>query len=92
MGLISFVFRKAYLFFLLFWVLDLLNSLEIAIFAKYTEYSGEYQIEFILIYVICLNLGELLSGFLVLYTKLKMNYLKGIETRKDSKKKNKTYL
>ena len=87
MGLISFVFRKAYLFFLLFWVLDFLNSLEIAIFAKYTEYSGEYQIEFILIYVICLNLGELLSGFLVLYTKLKMNYLKGIETRKDSKKK-----
>ena len=54
-------------------------------FIIYTEYSGNYQIEFTLLYVVCLNLGELLSGFLVLYTKLKMNYLKEIETKKESK-------
>ena len=86
MGLISFVFLKAYFFFLLFWILDLLQSVEMNNFTNYTEYSGQYQIEFILLYAICLNLGELLSGFLVIYTKLKMNYLNRVETRKESKK------
>ena len=68
MGLLSFVFLKAYYFFLIYWIFDFLNTLEKFIFDKYTEYNGKYQIEFILIYIVCLNLGELLSGFLVLYT------------------------
>jgi len=85
MGLISFIFVKAYFFFIFYWALDCLNTIEMNYFIIYTEYSGNYQIEFTLLYVVCLNLGELLSGFLVLYTKLKMNYLKEIETKKESK-------
>ena len=85
MGLISFIFVKAYFFFILYWALDCLNTIEMNYFIIYTEYSGNYHIELILVYIVCLNLGELLSGFLVLYTKLKMNYLKEIETKKESK-------
>ena len=76
MRFISFTFYKAYIYFIIFWVLDFINSLEIEFFVKYTQYNGEYQREFILLYLVCLNLGELLSGILVLITKLKMKYLK----------------
>ena len=75
MPFISFAFKKAYLYFFVFWVLDFLNSLEISFFVKYTQYNGEYQKEFILLYSVCINIGEMLSGILVLITKIKMNYL-----------------
>ena len=79
MRFISFTFSKAYIYFIVFWVLDFLNSVEIIFFVKYTQYNGEYQKEFILLYLVCLNLGELLSGLLVLITKVKMKYLKEID-------------
>ena len=86
MGFISFTFKKAYLYFIIYWILDFLNSLEISFFVKYTQYNGEYQKEFILLYLICLNIGEMLSGILVLITKIKMNYLDQKEIPKTSKK------
>ena len=70
MGFISFDFRKEYLYFVLFWVLDFINSIFGLI-----EY-GRYKAEYMLINFLCINIGELFSGFLILYTKLKMNYLR----------------
>ena len=70
MKFISFTSSKGYIYFIIFWVIDLLLALESTIFEKYSQYSGEYEREYILLYLICLNFGEILSGVLVLYTKL----------------------
>ena len=85
MGFISFTFTKAYFYFIIYWTLDFLNSIEIKFFVKYTQYNGEYQKEFILLYLICVNLGELLSGILVIITKIKMNYLGEKEIKRPSR-------
>ena len=78
MKLISFTFSKAYIYFIVYWIVDILNAIEIKFFPKYTQYNKEYEKEFILLYLVSLNIGESLSGILVLITKLKMNYLKEI--------------
>ena len=85
MGFISFTFTKAYFYFIIYWTLDFLNSIEIKFFVKYTQYNGEYQKEFILLYLICVNIGELLSGILVIITKIKMNYLGEKEIKRPSR-------
>ena len=86
MAFISFIFNRAYIYFVIYWVLDSLNSLEIYFFVKYTQYNEEYQKELILLYLICLNIGEMLSGILVLITKIRMKYLKEIEIKQETKK------
>ena len=86
MRFISFAFKKAYLYFVVFWILDFLNSSEISFFVKYTHYNGEYQKEFILLYSVCVNIGEMLSGILVLITKIKMKYLDQKEVQNTSEK------
>ena len=75
MGLFSFVFFKTYFYFALFWILDLINELEISNNKK----GSAPQIISRLFNIIYINLGELLSGFLVLYTKLRSKEKK-IET------------
>jgi hypothetical protein len=70
MGFISFDFRKEYLYFVLFWVMDFINSIFGLI--QYGRYKAEYMI----INFLCINIGELFSGFLIIYTKVKMNYLR----------------
>ena len=61
-------FYKTYYYFIFVWILDLLNSLGKSYFdIKY--YDIIYMNTIIeLIYLICLNIGDLLAGFLVLYT------------------------
>ena len=67
MRIISFFFYKTYFYFVLFWILDFLNTLESTLNRKE---SGSPLIS-LLFNFIYINLGELLSGFLVLYTKLR---------------------
>ena len=74
MSLISFEFIKPYLYFILVWVLNTINT-----FFNDLRF-GKNQILFMTLHLIYLNIGELLSGFLVLYTKLKMNRLQKKET------------
>ena len=81
MGFISFTFNKAYFYFIIYWILNVINSIEVSFFEKYSQYSDEYQKEFNLLYLVCVNLGEMLSGILVLITKIKMNYLKRKEVQ-----------
>ena len=88
MRFISFTFSKAYIYFIIYWIIDILNSIEIKFFSKYSQYNEEYQKEFLLLYLVCLNIGESLSGILVLITKLKMNYLKEIGEENTMKPEN----
>ena len=69
MSLISFEFIKPYLYFLLVWILNTINT-----FFNDLRF-GKNQILYMMLHLIYLNIGELLSGLLVLYTKLKMNRL-----------------
>jgi hypothetical protein len=76
MGFISFTFNKAYFYFIIYWIINVINSIEVSFFEKYSQYSDEYQTDFNLLYLVCVNLGEMLAGILVLITKIKMMYLK----------------
>ena len=78
MAFISFVFYKSYYYFVLYWLIDLMNSLENYIF----EYNNNNEIkdlphpnEFYFLILIAWNISDLLAGFLVLYTYLKMKSL-----------------
>ena len=75
MGLFSCLFFKSYLYFLIFWILDFLELLESTLFNS-DKKNQKAQLETLLLNFIYIYLGELLSGFLVLYTKLRMNFLK----------------
>ena len=86
MGFISFSFNKAYFYFIIYWIINVINSIEVSFFEKYSQYSDEYQKEFNLLYLVCVNLGEMLSGILVLITKIKMNYLKRKEVQNSIEK------
>lgn len=44
-------------------------------FIHYND-NKQYRMEVLLLYIICLNHAELSAGFLVIITKIKMNYLK----------------
>ena len=78
MSFISFVFYKSYLYFILYWLIDLMQSLENYIF----EYNNNNEIkdlshpnEFYFLSVIEWNISDLLAGFLVLYTYMRMKSL-----------------
>ena len=86
MGFISFTFNKAYIYFIIYWILNVINSIEVSFFKKYSQYSDEYQKEFNLLYLVCVNLGEMLSGILVLITKIKMKFLKRKEVQNSIEK------
>ena len=84
MGLFSCIFLKSYLYFLIFWILDFLGSLESSLNSN-NKKGKKAQLETMLLNFIYIYLGELLSGFLVLYTKLRMNFLKRNEPIHTSK-------
>jgi len=78
MSFISFVFYKSYLYFILYWLIDLMQSLKNYIF----EYNNNNEIkdlshpnEFYFLSVIEWNISDLLAGFLVLYTYMRMKSL-----------------
>ena len=74
MSLISFEFQKPYFYFLIVWILNAVNS-----FFSDLRFI-KYQICFMTLNLLYMNIGEILSGFLVLYTKLKMRHLQKKET------------
>ena len=68
MAIFSISFYRTYYYFIYVWLLDLLNILAKSYFdAKYFEIIYRNTI-IELFYLICFNVGDLLSGFLVLYT------------------------
>ena len=76
MALVSFIFFKSYFYFIFHWLIDFLGFIEKVFFVKYSRYNEEYQKEVILLYLICVNIGELSSGILVLITNKKLNFYK----------------
>ena len=70
MKLILFDFYKEYFLFIIIWFIDVLD-----IFITHND-PLKHPLEYMLVNFIYINIGELLSGFLVLYTKLKMHFLK----------------
>ena len=66
MSLISFEFLRPYFYFIFVWILNTVNS----IFGE--KKFIQYPTCFMYLNLIYMNIGEMLSGFLVLYTKLKM--------------------
>ena len=81
MKLILFDFYKEYFLFIVIWFMDILNL------AFTSKDPPKRALEYMLVNFICLNIGELLSGFLVLYTKLKMHFLKKKEIKPKNSKK-----
>ena len=81
MKLILFDFYKEYFLFIVIWFMDILNL----VFTP--NDPPKRALEYMLVNFICLNIGELLSGFLVLYTKLKMDFFKKKEIKPKNSKK-----
>ena len=69
MKLISFVFYKSYYYFLVCWALDFVVSL-IKYFFENKSNESSFLKENEYIYLITMNIADLLAGFLVLYTKI----------------------
>ena len=68
MGLLSVSFYKSYYYFILVWIADLLSAVMKGVFElKYYE-KGHINVIIELGYLFCLNIADLLAGFLVLYT------------------------
>ena len=81
MRLILFDFYKEYFLFIIIWFIDVLD-----IFITHND-PLKHPLEYMLVNFIYINIGELLSGFLVLYTKLKMHFLKKKEIKPKNSKK-----
>ena len=68
MGLLSVSFYKSYYYFIWVWIADLLSAVMKGVFElKYYE-KGHINVIIELGYLFCLNIADLLAGFLVLYT------------------------
>ena len=68
MGLFFVSFYKTYFYFIWVWIIDLLSAITKGVFdLKYYD-KGDIYIIIELAYIICLNIADLLAGFLVLYT------------------------
>ena len=69
MGFISFFFYKEYFYFIGFWLLSLICAIIDNFFEKKINDDETTNIlEYNLVRLVCFNLGDLLGGFLVLYT------------------------
>ena len=88
MGFFSFEFSKGYYYFILYWILDLFNSIERDIFEDNNKGSSTtnnnnstnedtnlYSKEISLLYVALLIIGDLSAGILVIITKVRMKSL-----------------
>ena len=84
MACISFYFYKTYLYFLIFWILDLSITIvkDLYLWDEFKSVDIMKGTEFV--YISCLNIADLFAGFLVLCTKRKM---KTIEYKEKEKKK-----
>ena len=90
MSLFSFSCFKSYYYFIIFWLLDLSITIIRDLYLEQEIKSEEYMKGTEFIYISCLNLDDLLAGFLVLYTLIKVRRIKPdntlIEIIKDSDK------
>lgn len=87
MFLCSCNFYKTYYYFIIFWILDLINTIQKDFYLNINEENNSSYIKennlLFLIFLICLNLGDLISGFLVIYTKIKMKYINNDNQKKE---------
>ena len=90
MGLLSVSFYKSYYYFIWIWIIDLLSALTKGIFEQKYFDKGHIYVIIELAYIICLNIADLLSGFLVLYTK-KTSQSEKTKSEEDLKR-NKSYI
>ena len=91
MSLIEFRINKGYLYFLFYWLIDLIDSLEKYIF-EYKDKKPEkekYAKELSILNLFSQNLSDLLSGFLVLYTYRKISTKENEEKKEKKEKKEK---
>lgn len=90
MKYISFIFFKEYYYFIVFWLLSIVCSIIRHFFHnKITKEEYKYIKEYNAMNLICLTIGDLLGGFLVLYTYYSSKPEK-IEKLEEKKKSNKT--
>ena len=93
MSLFSFSCFKSYYYFIIFWLLDLSITIIRDLYLEQEIKSEEYMKGTEFIYISCLNLDDLLAGFLVLYTFIKMRKIKDentlIEKNRESKRSKK---
>ncbi len=86
MSLCSCNFYKTYYYFIIFWVLDLINTIQKDFYLNINKENNSSYIKennlLFLIFLISLNLGDLLSVFLVIYTKIKMKYINNNNQKK----------
>ena len=79
MTLISCIFHKGYYFFIVYWFIELIRSITRITLNnnKFLDYTIEdFAFEEELLKLILLNISDLLTGFLVLYTKIIMKPFK----------------
>ena len=92
MSLFSFSCYKSYYYFLIFWLLDLSITLIRDWFLENEIEDPNYMKGTEFIYISCLNLDDLLAGFFVLYTFIRMRTTKSDDTlieKRESKKSKK---
>jgi hypothetical protein len=93
MSLFSFSCFKSYYYFVISWFLDLSITFIRDLYLENEIKSVDYMKGTEFIYISCLNLDDLLAGFFVLYTFIKMYSIKQdntqIENSRDSKKNSK---
>jgi len=92
MSLFSFSCFKSYYYFLIFWLLDLSITLIRDWFLENEIEDPNYMKGTEFIYISCLNLDDLLAGFFVLYTFIRMRTTKSDDTlieKRESKKSKK---
>ena len=79
MGLVSISFYKTYYYFIFVWILDTISAL-IKLMCDYEYREEKYFNRIIeLFYIFFFNIGDLLAGFLVLYTYIKSQPFDHIE-------------
>ena len=81
MALLSCVFYKGYYFFFAYWIIELIRTTLCRILLKVLDVTNsngneDFSLEEELLNLILLNISDLLNGFLVLYTNIKMKPLK----------------
>ena len=90
MSLFSFSCFKSYYYFVIFWLLDLSITIIRDLYLENEIEKVDYMKGTEFIYISCLNLDDLLAGFLVLYTFITIRTIKPdnslIEKNRDSKK------
>lgn len=85
MSIISFVWQKAYFYFIIYWSLQICVDVAKPYIEKNYNIGITTNLENEYINVVSLNIADLLAGFLVLYTKYSFSYKKKTKRKNSSK-------